>query len=218
MLPFTADVLSGSLQAYNRGLWPLHLLAVLLALATIVLTLRPVRHGDRAIAAVLAAAWIWVGIGWFYLHFATIDFAAPLYAAFFVLEGLLVAWAGLVGRPIAFRFRADLCGWTGLALALGALAGYPLADGLTGPGWPSIRLVGLAPGPTTAFTLGLLLLVEGRTPLRLAVVPLLWTLVAGATGWVLGIPQDQALALAGVGGFALILWHNWHRPGRARAG
>ena len=51
MLPFTADVLSGSLQAYNRGLWPLHLLAVLLALATIVLTLRPVRHGDRAIAA-----------------------------------------------------------------------------------------------------------------------------------------------------------------------
>jgi Family of unknown function (DUF6064) len=145
MLPFTADVLSASLQAYNRGLWPLHLLALLLALATIVLTFRPAPHGDRAVAALLAAAWIWVGIGWFYLHLATIDFAAPLYAAFFVLEGLLIAWAGLVRSPIAFRFRADLYGWTGLALALTAVAGYPLADGLTGPGWPSVRLVGLAP-------------------------------------------------------------------------
>ena len=189
MLPFTADVLSASLQAYNRGLWPLHFLAVLLALATIVLTLRPVPHGHRAVAALLAAAWIWVGIGWFYLHFATIDFAAPLYAAFFVLEGLLIAWAGLVRRLIAFRFRADLCGWTGLALALAALAGYPLADGLTGPDWPSIRVVGSRPARPRPSPWGLLLLVEGRTPLRLAVVPLLWTLVAGATGWVLGTPQ-----------------------------
>jgi len=218
MLPFTAEILFSSFEQYNRALWPLPILASALVLAIILLILRPVPGGDRAIGALVALAWVWIGLGYHFLRLATIDFAAPLYAAFFVLEGLLIAWAGLVGRPIAFRFRADLCGWTGLALALGALAGYPLADGLTGPGWPSIRLVGLAPGPTTAFTLGLLLLVEGRTPLRLAVVPLLWTLVAGATGWVLGIPQDQALALAGVGGFALILWHNWHRPGRARAG
>ncbi|MCC2662605.1 MAG: hypothetical protein K0S35_527 [Geminicoccaceae bacterium] len=129
-----------------------------------------------------------------------------------MLEGLLIAWVGLVRSPIAFRFRVDLCGWTGLALALTAVAGYPLADGLTGPGWPSIRLVGLAPGPTTAFTFALLLLAEGRTPLRLAVVPLLWTLVAGATGWVLGTPQDQASPLVRVGGFALVLWRNRRRP------
>ena len=212
MLPFTADVLFASVAVYNRSQWPIHLLAFLLALAAIALTLRPVPHGDRAIAAILTAAWLWTGIGWFYVHFATIDFSAPLYAALFVLEGLLLAWTGLVRDGISFRFRADLSGWTGLALAAAALVGYPLADALAGPGWPGVRLVGLAPGPTAVFTLGLLLLAEGRTPLRLAVLPLLWTLVAGATGWVLGIPQDQALPLAGLGGVALIIWRNWREP------
>ena len=212
MVPFTADVVFASFEASNRALWPLHLVAIALALAAVALTFRPVSHGDRAVATFLAAAWIWVGIGWFYLRFATIDFAAPLYAACFVLEGLLVAWTGIVRGEIAFRFRAGPYGWTGLALAAAALVGYPLADGLAGPGWPSVRLVGLAPGPTTAFTFGLLLLVEGRTPLILAVVPLLWTLVAGVTGWVLDIAQDQALALASLGGFALILGRSWRRP------
>jgi hypothetical protein len=211
MLPFTADVLFASVEAYNRSLWPLHLLAFLLALAAIALTFRPMAHGDRAIAVVLAAAWLWTGTGWFYLRLAAIDFAAPLYAVFFVLEGLLLAWAGLVRGGIAFRFRADPSGWTGLGLALAALLSYPLADGLVGPGWPGIRLVGLSPGPTAVFTLGLLLLTRGRTPLRLVVVPVLWTLVAGATGWVLGLPQDQALALAGLSGFTLIVWRNRRR-------
>ena len=212
MLPFTADILFSSFAQYNRALWPLPILAVALALATILLTLRPVRHGDRAIGALLAAAWVSIGVGYHFLHFAAIDFAAPLYAACFVLEGLLVAWTGIVRGEIAFRFRAGPYGWTGLALAAAALVGYPLADGLAGPGWPSVRLVGLAPGPTTAFTFGLLLLVEGRTPLILAVVPLLWTLVAGVTGWVLGIAQDQALALACLGAFAVILGRSWRRP------
>jgi hypothetical protein len=218
MLPFTADVLFASVEAYNRSLWPLHLLAVLLALAAIALTLRPMPHGNRAIAAVLAASWLSTGTGWFYVHFATIDFVAPLYALLFVLEGLLIAWAGLVRDGVAFRFRADLSGWTGLALALAALVGCALADGLAGPGWPGIRLVGLAPGPTAVFTLGFLLLTERRTPLRLAVVPLLWMLVAGATGWVLGIPQDQALPLAGLCGFALIVRRNRRQLAGERRG
>ena len=69
-------------------------------------------------------------------------------------------------------------------------------------------VVGLAPGPTAVFTLGMLLLTAGRTPLHLAIMPLLWTLVAGATAWILSIPQDLALPIVGVGAFALILWKN----------
>ena len=84
---------------------------------------------------------------------------------------------------------------------------WPLAD-LSGHGWPSLRVAGLAPDPTAAFTLGLLLLTRGRTPVHLAVIPLLWIVVAGATAWILAIPQDLALPLAGLCGFALVLWKN----------
>jgi hypothetical protein len=212
MLPFTAEILFSSFEQYNRALWPAPILAVVVALAIILLSLRPVRLGDRAIATLLAAAWLWIGVGYFYLHVAAIDFAAPAYGLFFVLQGLLLAWTGVVRGSLAFRFRAELSGWCGLALAIVAAA-WPLADGLSGHGWLSARVVGLAPGPTAAFTLGMLLLTAGRTPLRLAVIPLLWTLVAGARAWLLLIPQDLPLPAAGLFALGLILWKN-RRHGR----
>ena len=75
-------------------------------------------------------------------------------------------------------------------------------------------MVGLAPGPTAVFTLGLLLLTARPHAAPPRVIPLLWTLVAGATAWILAIPQDLALPVAGLGGFALILWKN-RRQARA---
>ncbi len=60
----------------------------------------------------------------------------------------------------------------------------------------------------------MLLLTEGRTPLRLALIPVLWSLIGGATAWLLGVPEGLALPLAGVGGIALILWKNRQQTGR----
>ena len=208
MLPFTAEILFSSFEQYNRALWPLPVVAPALALAIVGLALRPVRHGDRAIGMLLALAWLWVGVGYHILHFAALDFAAPAYGAFFVVQGLLLGWSALVRNGLAVRFTGDLFGWCGLALALAAALAWPLADGLWSPGWPSVRVVGLAPGPTAVFTLGMLLLGAGRTPLHLALIPLLWTLIAGATAWILSIPQDLALPVVGIGAIVLILWKN----------
>jgi hypothetical protein len=126
----------------------------------------------------------------------------------------MLAWAVVRGK-LAFRFRAGFFGWCGLALASAGAFAWPLADGLA-QGWASARIAGLAPGSTAMLTLGLLLLNSRRTPVHLAIVPLLWTLVAGATGWVLGIPQDLLLPVAGIAGFGLILWKN--RQATAKAG
>ena len=214
MLPFTADILFSSIAQYNRALWPLPPMALLLGLAAVLLTVRPVRDGNRLIGAYLAAAWLWIGIGYHLLHFARLDFAAPLYGALFVLEGLLFLWIAIRGR-LAFRFRGGTVGWAGLALAMLALA-WPLVDRLAGLGWQAERVVGLVPAPTTILTLALLLLVAGRTPWYLAIVPLLWTVVAGATAWVLWIPQDLGLPAAGLITIGLLLWKN-RRYGAARS-
>jgi Family of unknown function (DUF6064) len=208
MLPFTAEILFSSFEHYNRALWPLPIVAPALALAILALALRSVRHGDRAIGALLALAWLWVGLGYFILHFAAFDFIAPIYGAFFVLQALLLIWSAVVRNRLAFRFTGDLFGWCGLALVLAAALAWPLADSLWGQGWASARVVGLAPGPTAVFTLGMLLLCAGRTPLHLAVIPLLWTLIAGVTAWILSIAQDLALLIVGIGAFVLMLWKN----------
>jgi Family of unknown function (DUF6064) len=211
MLPFTAEILFSSFEQYNRALWPLPVVAPALALALVLLSLWPVRHGDKTIGALLALAWLWVGLGYFILRFAAFDFVAPAYGTLFVLQGLLLLWTAMVRNKLALRFTGDLFGWCGLALTLAAMLAWPLADGLLSRGWRSLRVVGLAPGPTAILTLGMLLLSAGRTPLHLAIIPLLWTLIAGATAWLLSIPQDLALPVVGIGAAVLLLWKDRRR-------
>ena len=90
MLPYTAEILFASFAQSNAGLWPLPLLALLLTVAVIVLTLRPVPVGNRIVAATLAAGWLWIGVGYHMQLFARLNFMAALYGALFVLEGLLL--------------------------------------------------------------------------------------------------------------------------------
>jgi Family of unknown function (DUF6064) len=214
MLPFTAETLFASLAQYHQALWPLPPIALLLGLAMVLLTLRPMQHSDRMIGGLLAAAWLWIGIGYHLLHLARLDFAAPLYGLLFVLEGVLLLWSTLRGR-LAFRFRGGLVGWAGLALAMLALA-WPLLDRLAGLSWQAERVVLLAPAPTVVLTLALLLLVPGRTPLRLVLVPLLWTLIAGATAWILWVPQDLVLPVVGLCAIGLLFWKSRRYAHRAR--
>jgi hypothetical protein len=177
--------------------------------------LRPYRASGRLIAFVLAAAWIWNGIAYHMLQFATLVWAAWGFGALFVLQGLLFLMAGLRRGGLDFRFRPGLRGWAGLLLALFAIAAYPLIAMLTGPGWPRSAPFGLAPDPTAIFTLGMLLLAEPRTPLRLLVIPLLWAIAGGSLAWVLGLPLGLALPIAAV--LALVLALGTRRVSRARA-
>jgi hypothetical protein len=112
------------------------------------------------------------------------------------------------------RLASGRAGWAGVALAAYAIVGDPAFAWITGQGMAGVRVVGLAPEPTALFTLALLLLADGRAPLYLAAIPVLWTLIAGATAWTLGMPQDLVLPLLGLAAFALLLWKNWQRQRR----
>ena len=213
MLPFTADVFQSVVEQYNLAVWPAHVVAYGLGLAALALTLRPVTGGGRLVGAILASAWAWVGVVYHGIHLATIDFAAPAHGALFVVEALLLGWTAAVRGKLAFRFRAGAVGWGGLGLAVLALTLYPLVGWLAGDGWPGASVVGLAPAPTAIFTIGLLLLAEGRTPPHLVAIPVLWSLMGGAAAWVLGIPEGAVLPLAGVGGASLIVWKNRRNDG-----
>jgi hypothetical protein len=127
---------------------------------------------------------------------------APVYGWAFVLQAALLLRA-LVWRRVAFRFRPDVFGLAGLTLMAAALFGLPLVSGFTEAGLGSARLAGVAPGPTALFTLGLLLLAEGRPPWFLMVMPLLWCAVAGATAWALGVPDDWPLPVLGAAALGL---------------
>lgn len=193
MLPYTAEVLDAFLADYHAAIAPARPIGWLLSAALAALALRGGRAPWRAVAALLAAGWLWVGLVFHYGHFSLLNFAAPAYAVLFCLQALLLLLAGgaagrLRGTPPRMLRRA------GLLLAAGALAGLPLLALALGAPLASLPLPGTAPTPTALLTVGVLLL-AARPPGYLFLLPGLWAVIAGASGWILGMPRELVLPL-----------------------
>jgi hypothetical protein len=204
--PFTADVYFSLFETYNSAIWPAQLVAYGLGIIAVFLALWPLAKGGRIAFAVLSAFWLWNGIAYHLMQFLQINFAALGFGALFVLQGVLFAGYAVSGRRM-FQFRPDVFGWSGLFLCLLALVAYPLLGWLAGHGWPRAAAFGVAPAPTTIFTFGMLLMLEGAAPLYLAAIPLLWSLAGGSAAvFILRIPEDLSLLIAGIVGFGLLVW------------
>lgn len=216
MLPFGPDAFFALFEQYNRAIWPAQIAAYGLALAVLALAARPRAGAGRAIAAILALAWAWNGAVYHMTYFVTINFWADIFGLFFLLQALLFLWTGVVRGQLEFRFGGDAGAWIGVGLAAFAMAVYPMIGWALGHGWPRAPMFGVAPCPTTIFTMGMLLLAAGRVPPYLAVIPVLWSLIGGTAAWFLGVTEDLALPFAGLGGLALILARN-RRAGAASA-
>jgi hypothetical protein len=125
----------------------------------------------------------------------------------FILEGIILAVAGLFLHRLTFRVRADLFGLVGGILIIYALIGYPLIANFTGRGYPHLLLTGMMPCPTAIFTLGLLLWTEKPIPKIVPVIPVIYAL----TGFVpvkLGVVEDIGLIAAGILTISLLIYRD----------
>jgi uncharacterized protein DUF6064 len=208
MIPFDSVAFFANLAQYNEAIWPAQAVAFALGLVALVLLFARTAWSSMLIAALLAASWLWMGAVYHLQHFATINFLAPILGLAFILQGLLFIWTGLIRRRVTFGFAPGVAAWTGLALAVFAIAGYPaLAWGL-GHGWPELPAFGVAPCPTGIFTFAMLLTTLGRSPVHLAIIPLLWALISGTAAYFLDMPLDIVMPVIGLGALALIVWKN----------
>lgn len=73
---------------------------------------------------------------------------------------------------------------------------YPLIGLSLGRVYPASPTFGL-PCPTTIFTFGILLWIDRRVPVHLAMVPLLWAVIGTSAVFSFDIVEDAALAVAG---------------------
>ncbi len=193
MLPYSAEVYAAVLAEYNAAFFPGAPLALVLSAGAMAAALSGRAAAVRAFFALLAAAWIWTGIAFFFVRFAPIYFMAPVYGVVFAVQGAVLLRCLAVREVPALRLRRTPTALVGLALALLALAGYPL-QALAGPiGIAAAPVAGFAPGPTALLTLGALLLIDGRTPWLPSLIPLAWCVVGGVSAWIIGYAGDAAL-------------------------
>jgi hypothetical protein len=169
-------------QLANEALWPLQIPVLLIGATILAMLFRPRAWADRAIPAVLAAAWLSVSFGFLWTRYAAINWAAIYFVPVFAGEALLVLWVGTVRGRLAFAAERGVAGVIGIALYVYALALHPLIALVAGRPLQAAELVGIAPDPTAIATLGLLSLVPRRAGTALLqILPILWCLASALT-------------------------------------
>lgn len=205
--PFTSKQFFDVLVDYNESVWPAQLVWVTLALLAIALTLRGSARADRTIAAILSLLWLWMGIVYHWLFFVSINPAAVVFGAAFVVEGILLLIYGFRKGGLRFAMEPDVFGIVGGCFAFYALVLYPIFAVLLEHRYPEQPTFGL-PCPGTIFTMGILLWGRPRVPWVLVVIPVLWSIIGSSAVGYFGVIEDAMLPVAAIGGAGLILWKN----------
>src|SRR5262249_13168915 len=85
-LLFSPETYYRLFELYNVAVWPVHILAIALGLAILVLWRGGAAWQGRAVAAILTAAWLFVAWAYLLVRYDTINWAAKYFAAGFALE------------------------------------------------------------------------------------------------------------------------------------
>jgi hypothetical protein len=190
-LPFTPDEFFAVFAEYNRAFWPIAVALWLTTAAILALVWRNPARYSRTMSLWLAALWLWNAIAYHAFLFTHINPAAWLFAGLFGVEGLLLLWAGLRTEVEYFSSLRAVGG----GLAIYALV-YPILTVGVTHGYPAAPTFGV-PCPTAILTIALLLTTRGGVPIVLAIIPALWGFVGGSAAFILDVPTDYVLFVAG---------------------
>lgn len=195
-VPPTTEQFLDIFAAYNGAIWPLQLVAYGLAALVVAAALFPARESDRFVTVTLASFWLMTGVGYHWAHFAPVNRFAYVFGLLFVLQAGVLINLGVRRDVLRFRLHATPAGLLGAALAVYATVAYPGVAALLGHAYPRLPLVGVAPCPTTIFTLGVLLWGDPRPHRGALAIPLLWALVGATAVPLWGMWEDTGLLVA----------------------
>ena len=199
-MDFTVGQFLDMFHRYNDAIWPLQFVAYAFGLVVCALIARRSARGERFALLTLSAMWAWMGVVFMWGFQADISSSGRPFGALFLVGAALLGLAavrtgsstslGLGGAP---RWRLA-AGWAMIAYALVV---YPLVGMALGHSYPEAPLFGVAPCPTTIFTLGVF--VTCACPrLSAVVVPIVWGFIGTMAAIKLEIGQDFGMTVAAV--------------------
>lgn len=190
---FSAGTYYRLVELYNAAIWPLQIAMLLAGVATVALLFSRARWRGRAIAAILAACWLWIAWAFHWQRYATINWAAPYFAALFALQAALLVWMGVVRDGFSFGSTSAKAR-SGVALFVFALIAQPLVGLAAGRTPSQVEIFGAAPDPTAVATIGALLAVKAHRITLL--IPLLWCVASSVLWSAMSTADAFVLALA----------------------
>jgi hypothetical protein len=203
-LPFTVEQFYGVFHDYNETVWPAQWFLLGMAVLAIWFVAWRGRWSGRAVSAILALLWIWMGVVYHFIFFASINPLAYAFSVASLMGALVFMWQGVILGHLRFSVRNEAHAYLGGALIVFALVVYPAWSWLAGHIYPAMPTFGL-PCPTTIFTIGILAFRTAPYPRGPLIVPLLWSLVGAQAAFLLGVPQDLGLLAAAAIGVMLLV-------------
>lgn len=204
-----------TLLKYNETFWLMSIITFLMGILIVYLAVR--KYSSRVISALLCFLWVWSGVVFFIIYYGSMDveflgMTLPsvwyLGGFLFLVQSSLFLVLGVIKSSISFQVGQDWGSAVGALLVVYAMVVYPLVGVLTGISYPEYPIFGTAPCPVTIFSIGLLLWLDRKVPMIIAVIPFIWSLMGIMPVLVLNIWADVGLVLSGIIGLPIIIYRN----------
>ena len=196
-LPFTVDEFLNVFERYNLSVWPAQLVLYAFALIALLCLYRNLSSASQIVFTALSLLWAWMGLAYHISFFTSINKAAYIFGAFFLVQSFIFFYFGVVRAKVQLTVRLHVRGVIGLVLIVYALIIYPLLGLLVNHIYPKSPTFGV-PCPTTIFTFGLLLFSVKRVSFFFLLIPLVWSVVGLSAAISLGVVEDIGLIISGV--------------------
>ena len=196
-VPFTVDEFLNVFERYNLSVWPAQLILFALALFAFLSLYRNHSKASQIVFTVLSILWAWMGLVYHISFFSSINKAAYIFGALFLVQSFIFFYFGVVRGKVTLAPSVNLRTVIGLIFIVYALINYPFIGIVLGHIYPKSPTFGV-PCPTTIFTFGLLLFSANRVPFFFLLIPLLWSMVGFSAAFSLGVVEDIGLIISGV--------------------
>ncbi len=207
MLSFKTSEFFPVLEQYNEDIWPLQVVAFILAFSAIFFSVKRTSWATRVILATLAFFWLWNGMVFCFLYWAPGYAYAYFFTALCAVQGILFVKEAI--KPsFCFEYKKGVSGIAAFLFLAYAVVGYQLLGLAIDHVYPRYFPVGLVPCPTTIFTLGLFLLANQNFPKYLLYLPIVGA-ISGLIAVSGGIYEDVGLLIAGIVTPLIILTEKW---------
>jgi hypothetical protein len=193
-LPFTTNQFMEVFEKYNTAVFPMQFLFLLAGCIMLFFVLKKGKKPNKIIGYMLGGIWVWMGIVYHIIFFSSINKAAFLFGAAFIVQGILFGVLTLRNKLI-FDFKNSTSNWISLFVILFGLIFYPFIGYMLGNSLVHTISLGL-PCPTTIFTFGLLGLQTRKIKKRFMIIPLVWSFIGFFAAILMGVYQDVIMPIA----------------------
>ncbi|MFV8837561.1 DUF6064 family protein [Salinimicrobium soli] len=192
--PFTVEEFFNVFERYNTSVFPLQLIFIVLGVVAIFLLHKKKKIRHSFITGFLGFLWFWTGLVYHLYFFTSINNAAYIFGALFILQGLLFI-REIIRNRLEYSFKTESWKYVGYIIILTGLLIYPAIGYLLEESFEKTISLGL-PCPTTIFTFGFLMLTNIKFPKHLLIIPTLWALIGTIAATNFGVFQDYLMIIS----------------------